>query len=66
MKNGIKGIIITFLGFILILLTSFYPDLYGDKVHNLSPVNGMIIMGFGALIYVLNTKINYSENHFEL
>lgn len=53
------GMIIILIGLVLILATSIKPG--NDKVYNWSPVNGMIIMGLGAIVYIANVKIRSSE-----
>jgi hypothetical protein len=55
------GILIMLFGLVLLMMTSIVPGGFGDKVYNWSPLNGMIVMGFGALIYIATVKIRSSE-----
>jgi multisubunit Na+/H+ antiporter MnhB subunit len=55
------GILIILSGLIFILATSMNPGSFSNKVYNWSPLNGMLVMGFGMLIYIINVKIRSSE-----
>ena len=58
------GIALIFLGLFLTIVTSFKFEPGGtdlginNKVHNWSPLNGMIIMGLGGIIYIGSLKKN--------
>lgn len=55
------GILIMLFGLLFILATSINPGSFSNKVYNWSPVNGMLMMGLGVFIYIINVKIRSSE-----